>query len=119
MSFLDYFKAAFDIAKKAQSVELQSELLSMREDYNTLQEKNFELQARVKELEAAQALAADLEYRQPVYYLKKENGSEDGPFCQRCWDVDRRLVRVEVFRNARGTLSAICDQCNVERMRRR
>ena len=118
MSFLDYFKAAFELAKKAQSVELQSELLSMREGYNTLQEKNIELQARLKELEAGQARAANLEYRAPAYYLKKDNG-EDGPFCQRCWDVDRTLVRTDVFTNAAGTLSAICEQCNIERVRRR
>jgi hypothetical protein len=116
MSFLDYFRTAFELAKKAQSVELQSELLSMREDYNALQEKNIELQARVKELEAAQALAADLTYREQVYYLKKPDGSEVGPYCQRCWDIDHRLVRV-VGHSQFG--SPICVQCEIETARAR
>ena len=116
MSFLDYFRAAFDIAKKAQSVELQSELLSMREDYNTLQEKNIELQARVRQLEAAQALAANMTYRDQVYHLKKSDGSEEGPHCQRCWDIDQRLVRV-VGHSQLG--SPICVQCEIEAARAR
>lgn len=112
MSFIDYFRAAFDLAKKAQSVELQHELLAMRENYNELHEQNMQLQSRVKELEEAQALAANLTFRAPAYYQRMASG-EDGPFCQRCWDVDKRLVRIRIFQSGAGP-RAICAQCSLQ-----
>ena len=114
MSFLEYFRAAFELAKNAQSVELQRELLEMQEEYNTLRDQNIALKERVKELEASQALATDLTYRDSAYYLRGGPG-EDGPFCQRCWDVDKRLVRVQI---GSGSLR-YCAQCQLESTRRR
>lgn len=120
MSFIDYFKAAFEIAKRAQSVELQSELMAMREDYNALHEKNIELQEKLKALEDGLRIVGTLEYRAPAYYRKLENGTEDGPFCQRCWDADRMLIRLHVTRHARtGGNLYHCGQCSLERARRR
>lgn len=110
VSFIDYFKAAFELAKKAQSVELQSELLSMREDYNTMREENAALKDQVKLLEQAEITAKDLVYRSPAYYRKVAGGADEGPFCSRCWDVDRRLVRCTINLMT-GEAIAMCQQC--------
>jgi hypothetical protein len=118
MSFIDYFRAAFDLAKKAQSVELQSELLAMREDYNMLQEENTALKQQVRALQEQHQIQGALTYRAPAYYHQTERGKEDGPYCQRCWDVDRRLVRVKIL-DTHGGLQPICPQCQVEHSRRR
>ena len=97
---------------------VQDKLYELREENLKLLEENRQLNGDLKALQALQILAADLQFRQPAYYRKTETG-EDGPFCQRCWDVDRRLVRVEMFKNAFGTLTPACAQCNLERSHRR
>ena len=112
MSFIDYFKAAFDLAKKAQSVELQGELMAMREDYNSLHEENIDLKQQLRALQEQQQIEGTLTYRAPAYYRRAEGGKEDGPYCQRCWDVDRRLVRVSVLQS-RLRVRPHCPQCNV------
>ena len=120
MSFIDYFRTAFDIAKKAQSVELQGELMAMREDYNALHEEKLGLQERVKALEEQLRVVKSLEYRAPAYYRKLENGGEDGPFCQRCWDADGVLMRQHVSKHPRtGATVYRCKQCQLEGTRRR
>jgi hypothetical protein len=48
-----------------------------------------------------------------MYYLKKDD-KEDGPFCFRCWDAEKLLVRVFVYDNGQR----ICPQCSLERRQR-
>jgi hypothetical protein len=118
VSFIDYFKAAYDLASKAQSVDLQRELMAMREDYNTLHEENLNLRGRVKALEEQLAVKGALVFRDPAYYLTHDDGREDGPFCQRCWDVDRRVVRVRLVEVVGGHWAGVCKQCNLEHSRK-
>jgi hypothetical protein len=118
MNFVDYFKVAYELAKKAQSVELQGELMAMREAYNALHEQDLELRGRVRELEEQLAVTGTLTFREPSYYRTQEDGSEDGPFCQRCWDVEHRLVRVKIFETTGGGSAAQCKQCNIEHSRK-
>jgi len=36
----------------------------------------------------------DLEFRDNMYWKRTGEGAQDGPFCSRCWDVEKILVRV-------------------------
>lgn len=46
-------------------------------------------------------------WEKPYYWLLKE-GEKDGPFCQRCYDVDKKLIRLQGGHND----SWGCLQCN-------
>jgi hypothetical protein len=117
VAFRDYFKDAWELAKKVQSVEMQRQLLDMQEAYNDLQQDNLSLRERVKALEDAQRMKAQVTWREPAYYLTLPDGKEDGPYCPRCWDVDQRLVRTDI-RIFSGHARSICDQCTLEGKRR-
>ena len=39
---------------------------------------------------------ARVHLRDEMYYLPLEDGSEDGPLCTRCFDVDGKLVHLQV-----------------------
>lgn len=119
MSFVDYFKDAWEIAKKAQSVELQRELLEMRDAYNTLVEENAGLRKELHALKEQQQKELSVRYRDNTVFSSAPDGTEDGPFCARCWDVDRRLVHVQVGTGQWGNRFVSCEQCDLERARRR
>jgi hypothetical protein len=90
----------------------------MRDDYNTLHEENTALKKQLSALQEQQQIQGMLDYREPAYYRRVEGGKEDGPYCQRCWDVDRRLVRIKLFKSSAGP-QPVCAQCQVEHSRRR
>jgi hypothetical protein len=92
--------------------EVQDKLYELREENLKLLEENRQLTDKLKALDIV------VVFRAPAYYRKTETG-EDGPFCQRCRDVDGRLVRVTLFTTATGKPAATCDQCTIERIQRR
>jgi hypothetical protein len=114
----EYFKDVWDLAKKAQSVELEKKLLDIQAEFNALQAEHTSQAERIRELEREKDISAELTFRYPMYYRSRPGGREDGPFCARCWDVDRRLVRARIFESAGGPQPQ-CKQCNIEMSRGR
>lgn len=89
--------------------EVQDKLQELREDNLRLVEEKRELTERFRAQEDAARTDASLVYRDGEYYKQASGGSEDGPYCSRCWDTHRRLVRVHVSEFFRT-----CPQCHIE-----
>uniref|UniRef100_UPI0040574DBF hypothetical protein n=1 Tax=Candidatus Electronema sp. TaxID=2698783 RepID=UPI0040574DBF len=34
-------------------------------------------------------------WESPYYFLAKENGEKDGPYCQKCYDSNKKLIRLQ------------------------
>lgn len=95
MSIIDTAKDVYDLAKKGATLELQEQLVKMREEALQLQEDNLALRTKVKELEDAQAIRENLTFDSSVYWKTLPDGDNEGPYCQRCYDVDGLLVRLQ------------------------
>ncbi len=111
MGAVEYFKAAYDLARKAQNVELQGQLMEAREEFNALKEEAIALRERVAELERERELRQATTYKEPSYFVTKRDGTEDGPFCQKCYDADQKLIRQHESTDAMGT-TRHCQQCD-------
>jgi hypothetical protein len=59
-----------------------------------LEEDLLRAHQKIKKLEAQLAERARLVYEAPYYWLIQD-GAKEGPFCQRCKDVDDKLVRLQ------------------------
>lgn len=59
-----------------------------------VQEVLLEAEARIRELEQQMNVRQRLEWREPFYWRTTETGT-DGPFCQKCYDVESSLVRLQ------------------------
>ena len=105
------FKEVIKLIKKGATVEAQEEIMRQREYVVALREENIELREKITKLESAENIKQNLIFRDGRYYLKREVGVEDGPYCQRCWDSDGKLIRLQV-----GTGSDydnwVCFVCN-------
>ena len=119
----DVIKEALDFAKKAKNAELAEKLINLYQDFISLSEANQELRLqnkelaeRITEMNKRQDIAHRLRFvnLEGIYYLKKDDGSEDGPFCGVCWDVDGMLVH----KSRAGGIHLSCEYCSKARSRR-
>ena len=106
-SLLGSLKTATDIAKfvRESSVSLERAELKMRLadliealanakiEAADIQQEILDRDKRIRELEAAAAIQAELRWEQPCYFRKSEQGTED-PYCQNCYDSTGKLSRL-------------------------
>jgi hypothetical protein len=114
MSVIDKAVELAALAKEVNRLDLYQKAVDLQSQITSLAGQNFELsmsltEARkhVAELEDAFKIKGQIEFQHGVYYLTKDDGKKDGPFCTRCWDADRLLIRVD-----RNDKNYHCRQCD-------
>jgi len=94
-----------DVLEKLAGV--QDTLFFVREELLRIQDEKYELKNRIRQLEHEIEERGRVVYEKPSYWI--DDGRErDGPFCQRCYDVDKLLVRLQGGRNDQWA----CRECN-------
>jgi hypothetical protein len=107
MPFLPDYKDILDLIKKGSTIEAQEKIMALREGALALQEENTKLKTRIGELEARLSEKEGLLWEPPFYWMKKGD-SKDGPFCQKCYDSEGKLIRLQNVE--KGAWS--CKACN-------
>lgn len=79
---------------KLKLAELISSLADAKIEVADVQHALLDKDEEIRKLAAALEVKESLVYQKPSYWLD-DNESLDGPFCQRCYDVERRLVRLQ------------------------
>lgn len=79
-----------DLVKKGATLEVQEKILELREATLRAQEENLELKAKVALLEEKLQLRNNVVWKKPSYWVDK-----DGPFCQKCYDSEQKLIRLQ------------------------
>lgn len=111
MSWYEIAKDAIKAAQKAdnaslvnQLIDLQSEMIDMQNTISKLRDHN---QLLSEQLEIKNKMQYDHEMN---YYMEVSvNGNQEGPFCPRCWDRDRKQARL-----AKNDLDLKCNVCGLE-----
>jgi len=93
MAIFDELKSVGKVLQEAgkieqykQILEAQQELLEMQKKIQNLEKENTELEGKLK-------IKENLIHGDNAYWIDSES-KKDGPFCSRCWDVDKNLVRL-------------------------
>lgn len=94
MAIFPRYKEIIDLIKKGATVEAQEKIMEPREAALELQEKNIELKERIGRLEEELEVKNKLVWERPYYWMEHE-GEKIGPFCQNCYDADKKLVRLQ------------------------
>ena len=95
MSLLDTIKDTLELAKKGITIDLQERLMKLREEALALQDENLALKVRVSDLEAQMAESSSLSFDGVVYWKARQEADREGPYCQRCHDADKKLIRLQ------------------------
>lgn len=79
---------------KFQLAELISALAETKMELAEIQSTIIQKDEQIKELQSQLSERDKLEYEAP-YYWRVADDKKDGPFCQKCKDVDGLLVRLQ------------------------
>lgn len=97
------YKEIVDLIKKGADLEAQEKIMELREDALAFQEENLELRRQIAdmekhigELEEDLSLQKDVKFEGGVYW-HMDGDQKEGPFCQRCLDVDNKMVRLQAL----------------------
>jgi hypothetical protein len=91
---LPSYKDIIALIEKGKTARAKEQILALREAALELHEENAELKEQVRQLEEQLAVKGNLNFEKGVYYLQ-EGRKQSGPYCQRCYDKDVTLVRLQ------------------------
>lgn len=94
MALLPNYKDIVDLLKKGSTLEAQEKIMELREGALALQEENLNLREKIKELEELLNQKKNLIWEAPLFWIKNGD-SKEGPFCQKCYDSDEKLIRLQ------------------------
>lgn len=77
---------------------VQESLFYIREELLRVQDEKHVLKNRIKALEENLSQKEKLQYIKPSYWLVEES-EKDGPFCQKCHDAKKLLMRLQGGKN--------------------
>ena len=93
---LPTYKDIVDLIKKGATVEAQERIMELREAVIELKDENSSLHQRVQPLKEELRIKGQLKFEKTVYWLLEDEG-KTGPFCQRCYDIDKKLARLQGY----------------------
>jgi hypothetical protein len=94
MGILDTAKDVITLVQKADNLELVKQVLALQNDIMKMMEENRGLRDEVRTLKEQLHTKESLVFRNNAYWLPKDDGTEEGPFCSACHDGDHKLVRM-------------------------
>ena len=74
--------------------ELINAIADTKSQISDIKLELIEKNERIQELENNLKIQNDLEFEQP-YYWKISDGKKDGPYCQKCYDENKKLIRLQ------------------------
>ncbi len=54
-----------------------------------------DLEIEIRRLKESLKIKKKLFYKNNAYWIKEKNGKIDGPFCSRCWNKDKDVIRMQ------------------------
>jgi len=93
MSIIDDIKSVTKTIQQADNIELYQKILDVQAGALEVVEENNKLRDENRELKEKLKVKENLKYERNSYWIEAGD-KKDGPFCSRCWDVDKNLVRL-------------------------
>ena len=87
-------KTIYSVFQKAGKIDEYKQIVEALEKNLELQKDNQGLKDENKTLKDKLKIKGSINPRDNAYWVKKEDGSEDGPFCLRCYDKNKDLMRL-------------------------
>ncbi len=87
-------KSLKDAENDLKLAELLGSLAKVKTNVAEIENQLTEKDREIRELKAKLKLQSEVDWQDPFYFKKLENGNLDGPFCQQCHDNDNKLIRL-------------------------
>jgi hypothetical protein len=108
MGIIDNVKDVANLAREVGKMELYAKAVDLMAQVTELAQENFDLKQELLATKQNQKIEETLVFWADRYWRKI--GEEiDGPFCSKCWDSSRKLIRLHRERRAFPT----CPECTL------
>lgn len=94
MGIVENIKSVASTVQQIDNIELYSKILNVQKEAMDLLQENRELKIENEDVKDKLKIKDSLCHDRESYWIKKDVNESDGPFCTRCWDVDKNLVRM-------------------------
>ena len=111
---LEHVKEIAALVKKYEDQDLYQRIVDLRDEIFALREENLSLKETLKQMQDAADISDDLVREGNFYYRKLAGGSKAGPYCLACWDGDRKLVSVQLYRYGQYQ----CGRCQTDKFKK-
>lgn len=88
--------AISEIEQKIKSIELMESIVNAKSNVIELKSALIDKDEEIRKLKDELKLRNEMKYEAPVYWHYTEEGKE-GPYCQKCYDDNKKLIRLQVF----------------------
>jgi hypothetical protein len=92
---LPSYREIVDLIKQGANLEAQQRFVELQEAHQSVREENLRLKDEVSRLGRELELTKTIVWEPPVYY-RLVDGAKEGPYCQKCFDSDRKLIRLQL-----------------------
>ena len=99
--------SAAKILREADKIEQYQQILEAQQALLNNQRRIAELEEENKKLKDIKFFKETANFQNNCYWLKKESGTTDGPFCSKCVENDDRIIRL----HTRSDGYATCPNC--------
>lgn len=102
-------ETAKDITKLAQqlgSIEIQEKVIELQSQMLDLQKEVQTLRVENRALKDTEKIDQELTLEENAYWQRSAPATRQGAFCTRCWDAERKLIRMKDHGSARK-----CPKC--------
>lgn len=110
MSIIDDVKSVAQLIQQIDNVELYRKILDLQGEVMGLVQENSELRKEISSLKESLRVTESLKFERNVYWNEKTDGTKEGPFCSKCWDKEKLLVRMTTMGSPQYHR---CPACNV------
>ncbi|PTR06586.1 hypothetical protein C8R32_11069 [Nitrosospira sp. Nsp5] len=86
--------------QKSRLADLLYALAELKSELAEIQHEVIDRDEKIKQLQEALQIKKHIVWEQPYYWLQT-NDNKEGPFCQRCYDQDVKLVRLQGYGEGR------------------
>ncbi len=100
---MDIIKKLLDFAERVKDIDTKSALLDLKEEILSLRDENLELREKLSQKEDFNMVFDD-----NMYWNLKSDGTKDGPYCAKCWDRDKKAIRLENMGQVNAYYCAVC-----------
>jgi len=91
MGILDDLKSVANVLQEAGKIKELQQLLNAQKELLEMQEKLRLRDEEIRNLKEKLKIKSDLFYENEAYWIKKKDGSKEGPFCPGCWDKNKEI----------------------------
>lgn len=84
------------IELESNMIELKSNILDAKDNILELRSALADKDEEIAKLKSELKLRKELKYEAPVYWHYSEDDTKDGPFCQKCYDSDNKIIRLQI-----------------------